>query len=162
MKTHTLPNWKKGFTLIELVVVLSILVIISIVSVVTVRVIERRTLDNASRTLQAEMRRAQRMALIEGTRWRVTFYKQHRRYSIRPLQCDLGRIYIVYLPSGVEFDYLPRHIVDYLPRGTLASPGWGTGTGFTMFLRKNQYVQRLTILPVTGRVRVFGIQRLIG
>lgn len=162
MKTRMLQNWKNGFTLIELVIVLGLLAALGTVSLVTVRVIERRTLDAASRTLQADMRRAHRMALIEGSRWRVQFYETRRRYTIRPMHCVSGRIYIVYLPPGVEFDYLPRHIVDFLPRGTLSSPGWGAGTGFSMDLRKNRYVQRLTVLPVTGRVAVEEIIRLIG
>ena len=161
MKKPMLRNWQRGFTLIELVIVFSIFAIIGTVTLTTVRSIQRRTLDNASRALQADMRRAQRMALIEGTRWRVHFDQRYNRYSIRPLTHDPDRVYTVYLPSGVVFDFLPRVMVDYLPRGTLGGTGWGVGTGFTMDLRNGQYVQRLTVLPVTGRVEVFDVQRLL-
>lgn len=151
-----------GFTLIELVIVIGIIAIAGASTAAASRGIQRRTLQNASLAIQADMRRAQRMALMEGRRWRVQFEERYNRYSIGPIPRDPNRLYIMYLPRGVYFEYLPRSSVDYLPRGTLGGTGFGTGTGFTMDLRSGRYMQRMTILPVTGRVTVFDIETLTG
>lgn len=150
-----------GFTLIELVVVLSVIAILGTGTLTTARGLQRRTLDNTSRTLQADMRRAQRMALIEGRRWQVRFYECNTRYSIlSPPGARPDRIYTVDLPSGVRFDVLGSRAVEYLPRGSLGGAGGVEGgTGFTMVLTSGPFEQEITVLPVSGRVRVFEVER---
>ena len=157
MKKNTWKHWQKGITLLELVVVLGIIAVLSGATIGTARGLQRRTLHNASLALQSDMRHAQRMALIEGRRWRIAFDDVYHRYSVgheRSVLDTAAQPPWIYLPSGVEFSYLPRLNSEFLPRGTLS------GGGFTIYLRNRQYEQRLTILPVTGRVRVWDVERL--
>ena len=145
-------NLKKGFTLVELVIVAGIVAFIGATTVAVSSNLQRRTLENAALALQADMRRAQRMAMLEGIRWRVEFCLENNSYTIRSMTRDANR-YVVYLPNGVVFEYFPRAFVDYLPRGTLGGGGgFGTGTGFSMTLRNGRHTQRMTVLPVTGRI----------
>ena len=151
-------RWQKGLTLIELVIALSIIAILSGAAIGTVRGLQRRSLQNASMAFQADMRHAQRMALTEGRRWRITFDDVYNRYSVGHVRSVLDtadRPPWIYLPAGVRFSHLPQLTSEFLPRGTLS------GGGFTMYLRSGQYEQRLTVLPVTGRVRIWDIERLI-
>ena len=158
-------NTKKGITLLELVIVLGIFSILGGTVFSAAQAIQRRNLNNASLTIQADIRRAQRMAVIEGRAWRITFDVEHNRYSVAYLRSAAAVIDTssecewIYLPSGVEFKRMPVTSVGFLPRGTLS--GGVSGSGFTMHLQTRQYAQKLTILPVTGRVRIFDIERLL-
>lgn len=149
----TLQNPCKGFTLVELVIVLGIIALIGTTAVATSRGIQRRTLNNASMALKADFRWAQRMALIEGRRWEVRFDRENHRYFIRSDNRD--RTYIVYLPNGVEITFLTHTFLEYLPRGTVSS-------GFRIHLRNGPYLQELTANVTGGRILIHEIERLAG
>lgn len=147
-------QWRKGFTLIELVVVLGIIAVLGSTTLITARGIQRRTLNNTSLALQADIRRAQQMAIIEGRRWRVQFDIDQNRYRVHPMPRPVD-VYWIYLPNGVEINLLrPRAYIDYLPRGTASS-------GFSIYLRSGRYQQRLTATVSAGRIAVFDIERLL-
>ena len=160
MKKIFLRESKKGISLLELVIALGILSILGATAFGAAQGIQRRNLTNASLILQAEIRRAQRMSVIEGRQWRLIFDVEYNRYSVGYLRSAAAILDTsterqwVYLPSGVEFRDVPAS-VGFLPRGTLS------GSGFTMHLQSRQYSQRLTIHPISGRVNIFDIQRLV-
>jgi len=150
---------QKGFTLIELIVVIGIIVIVSGTTLITTRGIQRRTLNNTSLALQADMRRVQQLAVIEGRRWRINFDTENHRYFIHSVPRSLAEnIYTVYLPKGIEIHYIAapgsRTYLEYLPRGTVSS-------GFRVDLRSGPYVQRLTATVSAGRIAIFDIERLL-
>ena len=150
---------RSGFTLIELVIVLGIVAALGITTVTIARGLERRTLNYVTQTLQADIRHAQRMALIEGRRWQVVFNVDGNRYYIRSFPWrDPGNSRSVYLPQGVEFAYLGRHNAEFLPRGTLAGTQFAAGAGFSMEMRTRSFRRRITVLPVTGRVELYPIE----
>ena len=156
---HISRPWQKGFTLIELVIVLAIMAILSGTTLATARGIQRRTLNNTSLSIQADLRRAQRLALIEGRRWRVNFDIENNRYFMHPMPRNFGdHVYTVYLPRGVEIDHITapqsRTFLEYLPRGTASS-------GFGIHLRNGPYLQRLTATVSAGRIAIFDIERLL-
>jgi Tfp pilus assembly protein FimT len=134
---------KKGVTLLELTVVMAILMIVTGAVLISTRgdTNDYRALHNAALMLQADMRYAQRIALIEGRRVGVHFEPSHNRYSI------MNRT--VYLPNGVEllsttytFDE-----VFYLQRGTASAAG-------TIDLQKGRHTVELTTTLGGGRVEI--------
>lgn len=149
----------KGFTLIELVIVLGVIAVLGTTALATARSMQRRTLYTAARTLQADMRKAQRMAVIEGRRWGVRFSMDYGRYDVYSTpRWDADHFYRIYLPSGVEFQSLGRTTMEYLPRGTVGGQTFavGRGTAFTLELRNGSYVQRMTVNVSGGRVELDG------
>jgi len=138
------------------VIVLGIMAVLGGTTLVTARGIQRRTLHNTSLAIQADLRRAQRLALIEGRRWRVNFDIENNRYFIHPLPRSFGdHAYIVYLPRGVEIEgFAPRSFLEYLPRGTPTS-------GFSLVLRSGSYQQQLTATVSGGRIAIWDIERLL-
>ena len=140
---------KTGFTLIELVIVISLIAILSVAGLASARGTQRREIQNASTMIQADMRQAQRLAVIEGRRHRVRFDQVNHRYFVYPVG---GFVYEpIHLPAGVTIHSmnLPIGQIEYLPRGTL---GGHAAHGFTIVLRNRSYEQRLTITPSSGRV----------
>lgn len=140
---------KNGFTLIELVIVIALIVILSLAGFASARGAQRREIQNAATMIQADMRQAQRLAVIEGRRYRVRFDQINNRYFVYPVR---GFTYEpIYLPGNVSIHHmnLPISQIEYLPRGTL---GGHAAHGFTIVLRNRSYEQSLTITPSTGRV----------
>ena len=146
---------RQGFTLIELIVVLGIIAVLGGTVMGTARGMQRRTLQTASLTLQVDLRYAQRMALVEGRRWRVQFDQLNNRYTIRAMSGPPAETRTVYLPQGVEIYFLnaPNARVEYLPRGTISS-------AFSVILRKGPYIQTSTATVGAGRIAVRDIERL--
>ena len=137
-----------GISLLEISVVMAIVMIVLGVALIGVRAgnSANQSLNTASRVLQADIRYAQRLAIIEGERIRVVFSRHENRYSIiRPSDEEVIRR--AELPTGISF---AEHIgtLEYLPRGTV-------NVGMTIRLRNESYQQSITITPVSGRTRVY-------
>jgi len=142
-----MPN--KGFTLIELVLILGIITIVSAGVLVSMRGNNYRTLHNASLALQSDLRYAQRRAITEGRRHGIVFERTQNRYHI-VLDHPREHIRTVYLPNGVIFQDVTGAQLMFLPRGTASS-------GFTITLASGNYRQDLTATVSGGRIRVWDI-----
>jgi len=142
---------RKGFTLLELVIALMIISIISGGLFLTFRQSPRQHLENASLQLQADIRYAQRRAIIEGRRVDVFISVIGNYYRVRLLDGPSGIeiIRTVHTQNGVHIMQSNVERIIYYPRGTPSgvSPG-------TIELRNGRYRQHLTILPSGGRVRI--------
>jgi prepilin-type N-terminal cleavage/methylation domain-containing protein len=140
---------KSGLTLIELTIVLAVISIITAGAVsMSFGAAERRLLYSTSLKLQADLRYAQRMAIIEGHDFGLTFFAGgYEVYTVdekNPYKMiDDG----VLLPEGVSFLHNQPLQVHYLPRGTISD-------GFTVVLRTKHYMQELTGVPSGGRIKI--------
>ena len=147
MQGHKPAKARQGFTLIELTITLAVIVIVTGGVFLTFRQPNRRALENASLQLQADIRYAQRRAMIGGRQFDVLFEPAHNRYRVRYLN-PIQDIRVVYFTDGVQLRYstLPRLI--FHPRGT-------PNRGFTITLSNGRYWQDLTVTVSGGRVRIF-------
>jgi prepilin-type N-terminal cleavage/methylation domain-containing protein len=138
---------KSGLTLIELTVVLAVVSVVTIGAVMSSGAAERRLLYNTSLKLQADLRYAQRMAIIEGHDYGVIFTAgSYMVFTVDEINSDLIKS-DVGLPDGVSFMHAPPARVHYLPRGTISD-------GFTVTLRTKRYKQELTGVPSGGRIKI--------
>jgi type II secretory pathway pseudopilin PulG len=145
---------KRGATLLELTAVIAVLMVVfGAVFIGTLgHSNDYRALRNAARVLQADMRYAQRRAVMEGRRIGVQFEVRYNRYQIvtfAPYIYPLSPP--IYLPNGVNLQSVnfPQNQIIYLPRGT--------GQAGTILLEKGRYSQQLTTTVGGGRVEIMSI-----
>jgi Tfp pilus assembly protein FimT len=139
-----------GLTLLELTVVLAVVMILSGGVVLGLRQADRRALNNASLQLQADLRYAQRRAVIEGRQFGVVFEipNRYRVVSTQPTRT----IRTVYLRGGTRLLETSEERLMFLPRGTPSA-------GFRVTLAKGSHTQRLTATVSGGRIRIFDIDQ---
>jgi Tfp pilus assembly protein FimT len=142
-----------GLTLIELTIAMAVLMVV----VGTVLIGTRgnnndyRALHNAALVIQADMRYAQRRAVMEGRRVHVIFRPSSNSYQIYKRRPYIYIIRTVYLENGVNlvgtsFPGTP-HRINYLPRGTASAAG-------TITLSRGRYLQDITTTVSGGRVEI--------
>ena len=140
---------KRGFTLLELTITLAIMAIVSGGVFLAFRQPDRRNLENASLQLQADLRYAQRRALIGGQPISVLFEPAHGRYRVVAAYSE-EEIRAVYFRDGVRLRYSTRGELTFHTRGT------PTG-GFRIRLSNGRYWQELTSTVSGGRIEIFAI-----
>ena len=145
-KIKSLSN-SSGMTLIEVAVTLSLIAIASAVITISFRGQYARTIQNASVALQADLRYAQRRALITGRRHGVIFEIHQNRYHVVQYA---PRIILrtVYFSEGISLLETSGMQLMFLPRGTASA-------GFRITLRNARYTQQLTATVSGGRIRIF-------
>jgi Tfp pilus assembly protein FimT len=139
----------RGLTLLELTIATAVLMVAIGAVIIGTRgtANDYNNLRTAALTLQADMRYAQRRAVMEGRRVGVHFEPAFNRYHI----VTLNPVVIhrtVYLQNGVNLlrvNY-PNNRIMYLPRGT-GIPG-------TITLTNGEYWQTITTTLSGGQVRI--------
>ena len=149
---------ESGITLLELTIALALILITSVGLTAPMSRSDQRALNKASLQLQADIRYAQHMAIIEGRRYYVVLNPERGSYSIGTtrIRADETR----FLENGVSFDdsigiggnNFSDNWLAFTPRGTL-SPQAGT-----IHLRAGRFRQELTVQVGTGRTAVFTIR----
>ncbi|MCL1846250.1 MAG: prepilin-type N-terminal cleavage/methylation domain-containing protein [Defluviitaleaceae bacterium] len=142
---------RAGVTLLELTIALAIFSIIAGVILVelTSDAADRRALQNAAVRLQADMRYAQRRAVMEGRIIYVNFYAEYNRYSIyyevfdpiRTVDMDVNLFSAGFGPHNAWNE------THFLPRGT-------SGRSGTIALRNGNLEVQITVLISGGQVRI--------
>lgn len=141
----------KGFTLIEVIIVLSLITIFSAIAVPSFAQNERRELRQAASIIKHDIRYAQRMSLITAREYQVWIEEQYNRYIVSiPILGGSEIVREVSMPPSVEIYQvtmysIPR--VEFTPRGT-------TGDAGTIRLRTARYNTYLTVNVGSGRVRI--------
>ena len=133
----------------ELIIALAIVMIATSGVFLAFRQSDRRALHNASLQLQADLRYAQRRAMIEGRRVGVIFEPALNRYRVVSTRPTVT-LRTVYFENGVRLRYNSFPQLYFTPRGTSSS-------GFTIWLYNAGSWQRLTATVASGRIRIFDI-----
>ena len=138
-----------GFTLLEVIVVLSLMAILVSIAVVTVTPLGHVTLQAAAHEMAGHLRNARQDAITSGQYSEIVFFVYANCYSVR---LNEG-IRCIQLPNGVQF------------QGTTTFPGTPPSVKFnylgrpsrggTIILKSGSGDKRYVIMtPVTGRVRI--------
>jgi len=138
---------KKGFTLLELVIALAVIMIITGGVFLAIRQQDRRALYNAAYQLQADIRYAQRRALIGGRVLEVRFYPVYDMYRIRYARPYYTEIRRVYFQNGVNLRTTNRVFITFQPRGSASG-------SFTLTLESGRYRRDLTSTVSGGRIDI--------
>jgi type II secretory pathway pseudopilin PulG len=157
-KCRTQISDESGITLLELIIALAVILIVSVGLTAPMSRSDRRTLNQASLQMQADIRLAQQMAIIEGQRYYIVLNPQRGSYSIGTSRIRANET--IFLENGVSFDQSRgiggNNFTDswfgFTPQGTL------TNMAGRIFLRAGNYRQELTVLVGTGRTAVFTIR----
>lgn len=139
-------------TLLELTIVMAIVMILSGGVFLSLRQTARRALENASLQVQADLRKVQRRAVMEGRTHGISFLSAntYRLYVYTPVRMYTSEI--ITLPPGVRFDFPPQRLT-FTPRGT-------SGNNFTVRLRTStDLLQRITVTVGGGRVHIYPVER---
>lgn len=143
------PGCNKGYTILELLAVLSLLGLLTALAVPRFSSQQQWQLETASRRLAAEIRLLRQEAINSGETCKMEFYVNINRYT---LTLPEGRRH-VYLPEGISYvgttTFSGRPPV--LEFTSLGRPGTGGGT---VTLDGGGQRRFVIVTPVTGRVRV--------
>ncbi|MCL1878348.1 MAG: GspH/FimT family pseudopilin [Defluviitaleaceae bacterium] len=144
---------RAGITLLELTIVLAVFAIVAgaVLVGVNTRASDYRALQNAAVRLQADLRYAQRRAVMEGQRIGIHFDTVNNRYNII-LSETREIIRTVYMDVNLFSVNYPSNTISFLPRGT-AIPG-------TIALRSGNLHLPITTTLSGGQVRIHNIEEV--
>lgn len=143
---------EKGYTLIELIVVLAILGIMSAVILPKIHLIERYKLKSQAETLAEDIRYTQRLAMSENANYYFQIQKKENSYNIRSGNIKDKNVKKIYLSKDIKFTEESKSEIKYTSKGTPGMSG-------TIRLTSNNYRVEITIRPSSGRVTVYNITK---
>jgi prepilin-type N-terminal cleavage/methylation domain-containing protein len=141
------PN--SGVTLLELAIAMAIVVVFSGGLFLALRRTDNRALNNASLQLQADMRYAQRRAVIEGRRYDMVFDRINHGYRIRTAGQPAVRN--VRLANNIRIEHTSADQLTFTPRGTPTA-------GFSVTLLHGNQRKLITATVSGGRIHIFDIE----
>ena len=142
---------KKGITLLEIIIFMTILVIFSNIVISNVKNPEIRVMNKILTELKNDIRYCQRMSILENKSYEILFRSDMRSYVA-------GNGKIVILPEGFEIMRIDRNsgrlsspsIIRFTPLGTLSA---GSQTLVISYERR-KLSRSMTITLNTGRVLI--------
>lgn len=147
----------KGFTLIELMVVIAILTVVVLMTLPSFRgyLLEQR-LDATAMELASDIRHLQQLALTEeSVSYGITFYLPNRNKTGNKYYIHKGinKIKLVYMPPGVKISStsFDENLLNINAKGMPED-----GIGGTVYLHDehNRISKQVIVATITGRVRV--------
>ena len=151
----------KGFTLVEVVIVLAITVIVSGVAAVSLGSLEKKRISAACDELVGDLRYAQRMAVLQGREYSVQFDTLNNGYELYYTKNSGTNVLEKVLDKQVSFDNgvtllsvnASGRLVSYTPMGT-------TGDACTIVLQTDGYSASITVNVGSGRVLIKEIVKI--
>jgi prepilin-type N-terminal cleavage/methylation domain-containing protein len=158
---HRAPRTARGFTLMELIVVIAIVAIlagVAIFSVVSSR--DQRAMQEWTSDIAAVMREARSRATASGTRYAVEIEIGRTRLGLNgaraafySLEADIGT---AAMPPRIA---LTKVLIYFLPDGTMDSNLTNTELdGFTVYLQhdtQDKFKARVAVLPFSADIRTY-------
>lgn len=145
---------QKGFTILELMVVLAIISILSVLAVPDITAFTNRIhLETTARDLTSDLREMKMKAMIERDNFTISFDPENNSYDLPERK--------VYLPPEIRFGFgpgvlgppeedgvtFPSNKANFYPQGT-NSMG-------TVYLTNNETLTMKITISITGRVRIW-------
>ncbi len=138
---------EKGFTLVELIIVLSIITIISFITLPKVNIVERYKLKSTAYAVAEDLKYTQKLAINENITHH--FKTTNDLYFIRKDGVSIGSTKKVYIPNDIKFENTSKDI-SYTSKGTPVLGG-------AITLSSRNYKIQITVIPATGRITVYEI-----
>lgn len=147
----------KGFSVIEVLIVMLIISITSTLILPNLHIIERNKLKSQAQMLVDDLQYTQRLALNEKSNIYFKLLKSQKSYIIRKAG-SAKNIKSVRLLDNINFSVESRNNIKYTPKGTAGNANDGvSGSGGTITLKSDNYKIKITVSPVTGKVRMYDI-----
>lgn len=152
-------NYNRGFSLIELIVYLSLSIVLFNVATISFAVIERQKIICCAKELQNNLRYCQKNAVDEKKNYQIKIKNGEKFYVIK---CSGGKDNIdnlmrnikqINLPIGVKLNSnFPSDEITYKKTGTIQNGG-------TITIYGKKYLVNVVINVSTGRARLEQIQK---
>lgn len=145
---------ENGFTVIELIIVVSLLSFLSCIVIPSFHLAERAALKQAALELKTNIRYTQKRAIQDNKRYWLRFYDSQNLYTISSnvFGSPLKKIQLSPAIQMKEIVFSTPKEIKFTEKGT-------TGSGGHLFLKTKNFKVKITVRPGTGRVRIFDIQR---
>ncbi|NLM12259.1 MAG: prepilin-type N-terminal cleavage/methylation domain-containing protein [Epulopiscium sp.] len=145
---------ENGFTLIELIIVVSMISLMSCIIVPSFHLLERVALKQAAQELKMNIQYTQKRAIQDNKRHWLRFYDSQNLYIISSNVFDspLKKIQLSPDIKMKEIVFSTSKEIKFTEKGT-------TGSGGHLYLQSKNFKVKLTVMPGTGRVKIFEIQR---
>lgn len=145
--SHTINSNKKGFTLLELMIIISIissLIIVSFKGLLIAK--ENSDLSMAAHRIEATLKECQSCAMYDGCNYKIEFYPNLNRYRVFR---DSAKI------KDVELKNINLHYTNYTDYKVRFNKNGTPSMGGTVTL-KTKYGKTLYVImtPVTARTRI--------
>ena len=146
---------ENGFTLIELIIVVSILSILLCIVMPSVHLPERVILRNAAQELKMSIRYTQKRAIQDGKKYWLRFYDSQNLYIIssNAFGTPLKRVQLSPDIKMEEIVFSTPKEIKFTVKGT-------TGSGGHLYLKSKNFKVKITVMPGTGRVKIYEIQKV--
>jgi type II secretory pathway pseudopilin PulG len=144
----------KGFTLIEVIVVIFISFVMLNIFTLTLTGTDKRLINKSALSLQADLRLIQRLSVVKGKSYKIAFNIPANRYLLK--EEDLGNgaeAYKTYktvnIPSPVAVIWTNAKLneIHYTSNGISSDP-------CTILLKCNKYLVELTVNVSSGRIDI--------
>jgi general secretion pathway protein H len=151
--TGTEPGRQRGFTLVEILIVLGLMALVSAMLVPLLAPSPARTLQTSSSELAQHLRETRRAALSQRRFRSLAIDTEQRRFQV-----DDGERWRA-LPDGMTVEVTTaRSLLDSASVGRIAFNPDGSSSGGRIVLALDGHARRIDVEWLTGKVRVAGLQ----